>query len=86
MSDNRLGKWGETPQFPARTISGREYTRPVTTLDIGDGFFVVIDLRPTVDVGAEIEAIRASLKPARKAKPAPVEQEVTPDESEADRS
>lgn len=64
MNDERIGQLTATSvQFPARTLSGRAVERPATTRSLGGGFFVVVDRNPTVDVEAEIAALRAALEP-----------------------
>lgn len=62
MNDPRVGQ--RTPagvQYPARTLSGRAVEFPPTTRSLGDGFFVVLDRHPSVNVEAEIETLRAAL-------------------------
>jgi len=60
--DNRIGirKTNET-QWPERSISGREYRRPCTTVGIDDHHFVVIDIFPVPGYEAEIEKLRGSM-------------------------
>lgn len=88
VENPKVGQWESgKPVFPELTISGREYERPCTTRGIGEGLFVVVDMRPSVDVDAEIAAILAARKPVRKVRPALVEitAEGNGDEPETDR-
>ncbi len=58
--DERIG-YGE--QFPALTLGGKSYTRPVSTRAIGGGYFVALDAfpHPNLDTEAEIAALQATL-------------------------
>jgi hypothetical protein len=69
--DKRIGTRSETgTQYPEMTLSGRAYSRPPhSTLNIGGGYFVVLDdfTPPGLDIGAEVETLKASITPvARK--------------------
>jgi hypothetical protein len=58
MSDPRIGtRTQDGVTWPSLSISGRPYTRPATTRNIGGGQFVVIDVTPTVDVDNEITSL-----------------------------
>lgn len=65
--DNRLGQWTEGGAvWPSLTISGQEYSRPATTLSIGDGYFVVIENETTAAIEALLSDIREGLTNERK--------------------
>ena len=55
MNDPRLGHITEDAvQFPAQTVSGNAYSRPVSTRNIGGGYFVALDMFPPADVDVEV--------------------------------
>ena len=61
--DKRLGfQGGGETQWPEVSISGLEYSRPITTVGVGNGYFVVIDIFPTVDWQGEMELLREQVK------------------------
>lgn len=75
MRDLRLG-YGD--EFPALTVGGNAYQRPVSTQNIGDGYFVALDVFPSEDAQRVIDELKASLTPKKqKAK------EVNPDDAES---
>lgn len=41
MTDKRIG---HNDKFPETTINGAQYTRPVSTIVLGDGYFAVLDI------------------------------------------
>lgn len=61
--NDRIGTIGKdgARHWPALTVTGRAYTRPAHTLDIGEGCFVVYDAFPSEDTPALIEALKATL-------------------------
>ena len=57
--DNRIGfRSASETQWPALSISGREYTRPCTTVGLDGGYFVVIDIFPVADWQEQIDKLR----------------------------
>lgn len=61
MADKRLGhgdKWPET------TINGAQYTRPVSTIGLGNGYFAVLDTFGNTP--EQIEEVRTLAKPKKK--------------------
>ncbi len=67
----KIGKWGETVQWPTETLSGRPFVFPQDwpqqTRNIGKNQFVILDfgLKAT---GFDIDAAIAALKPAKRVK------------------
>ena len=69
MIDPRIGKQGEYP--PQQTISGHPAVKPFWTVhQLGDGYYVVIDTFPSVDVTEELEALRKAVGGGVKRTPA----------------
>lgn len=64
MRNARLGRvTNEGVEKPEKTISGRDYAWPATTLDLGDGYFAVVDafLPPGFDLDGEIAELKTSV-------------------------
>lgn len=73
MADsNKFGKFdkhGGIESYPEVSISGQRYEMPPTQVcNIGGGRFVVLDIFPPrgFDTRAEVEKLRASVKPSVK--------------------
>lgn len=62
--DKRIGQiTAKGVQWPKQSITGRkDYNKPpIGIVNIGNNRFVVLDVQPTDDIRAEIEALRAGL-------------------------
>jgi GH24 family phage-related lysozyme (muramidase) len=59
MDDERVGKVNES--WPRVTVTGKAYQRPVSTLTIGNGYFVVLDTFPTVEQTETIATLRKKI-------------------------
>ena len=57
---------GTIDSLPPLTVSGKPYTRPCSTLSLGGGHVVVLDIFGNTQ--EEIDAVRASIKPVSKSK------------------
>lgn len=77
--EQRIGQRDHTGKltWPALTANGRSYERPASTLDIGHGAFVVLDLFIPLD-DSIVDGLREYAAPEA-ARPAPVKAEVKPD-------
>lgn len=90
--DKRIGtRHRDEIAWPETTISGREYTRPSTTLDLDRTHFVVLDTGIVADENArnqEIEKLRGQVEKTQAAERQEREQmrvEVEPAESDVKR-
>lgn len=66
MTDPRIGTIGGN--WPAVTVTGQPYRRPCNTVNIGGGYFVVLDMFHTDAERAAVEELRASVSGGKKAK------------------
>lgn len=69
MTDPRIGRiHADRIEFPAVTVGGAAYERPASTLNLGDGYFVVLDIGRESDPQA-LDDLKALIAPkAKKAK------------------
>lgn len=61
--DDKIGKVNET--WPEVTVTGRAYTRPCTTVAIGNGHFVVLDTFMTEDGWQAVEMLRKTVNQSK---------------------
>jgi len=60
--DNRIGiRTPDSITWPERSISGRAYRRPCTTIGIGGGHFVVVDNFPMEGYLEEMVKLREAI-------------------------
>lgn len=66
VNDPRLGRiTPEQVTFPALSVSGNPYERHQSTLQLGDGYFVVLDMWGAADEGV-LDELRKRIAPKAK--------------------